>query len=88
MFGEQLDTEVLRQAEAISRACELFIAVGTSLQVYPVAALPYDAVQAGARLIVVNGEPTPLDEVAEEVVREPISTALPALVERLVARFG
>ncbi|KOV20781.1 NAD-dependent deacetylase [Streptomyces sp. XY431] len=88
MFGEQLDTEVLRQAEAISTACELFIAVGTSLKVYPVAALPYDAVRAGARLIVVNGEPTPLDEAAEEVVREPISTALPALVERLVARVG
>ncbi|MFC5665478.1 NAD-dependent deacetylase [Kitasatospora misakiensis] len=88
MFGEQLDPEVLRQADAISKACELFIAVGTSLQVFPVAALPYEAVSGGARLIVVNGEPTPLDEAAEEVVREPISTALPALVERLVARYA
>ncbi|MFJ8432767.1 SIR2 family NAD-dependent protein deacylase [Kitasatospora sp. NPDC094019] len=88
MFGEQLDGALLRQAAAISAACELFIAVGTSLKVHPVAALPYEAVRAGARLIVVNGEPTPLDEAAEEVVREPISTALPALVERLTARRG
>ncbi|WP_380278712.1 NAD-dependent deacetylase [Kitasatospora purpeofusca] len=87
MFGEQLDPEVLQQADAISKACELFIAVGTSLQVFPVAALPYNAVKTGSRLIIVNGEPTPFDEAAEEVVREPISTALPALVRRLVGRY-
>ncbi|MFE7189019.1 NAD-dependent deacetylase [Kitasatospora sp. NPDC057541] len=87
MFGEQLDPEVLRQADAISKACELFIAVGTSLQVFPVAALPYNAVKTGSRLVIVNAEPTPFDEAAEEVVREPISTALPALVRRLVAQY-
>ncbi|MFF7454814.1 NAD-dependent deacetylase [Kitasatospora sp. NPDC008115] len=88
MFGENLDPDVLQQADAISKACELFIAVGTSLQVFPVAALPYNAVKTGSRLIIVNGEPTPFDEAAEEVVREPISTALPALVKRLVARYA
>ncbi|GAA1407939.1 NAD-dependent protein deacetylase [Kitasatospora putterlickiae] len=88
MFGEQLDPDVLRQADTISKACHLFIAVGTSLQVFPVAALPYNAVRTGSRLIIVNGEPTPFDEAAEEVVREPISTALPALVKRLVARYA
>ncbi|MER7702777.1 NAD-dependent deacylase [Kitasatospora sp. NPDC097605] len=88
MFGENLDPDVLQQADAISKACELFIAVGTSLQVFPVAALPYNAVKTGARLIIVNGEPTPFDEAAEEVIREPISTALPALVKRLVARYA
>ncbi|MFE7560334.1 NAD-dependent deacetylase [Kitasatospora sp. NPDC057500] len=88
MFGENLDPDVLQQADAISKACELFIAVGTSLQVFPVAALPYNAVKTGSRLIIVNGEPTPFDEAAEEVVREPISTALPALVKRLVAQYA
>ncbi|MFF2657015.1 NAD-dependent deacetylase [Kitasatospora sp. NPDC058032] len=88
MFGEQLDPEVLQQADAISKACELFIAVGTSLQVFPVAALPYNAVKTGSRLIIVNAEPTPFDEAAEEVVREPISTALPALVRQLVAQYA
>ncbi|MGW2402039.1 SIR2 family NAD-dependent protein deacylase [Kitasatospora sp. NPDC001664] len=85
MFGESLDLTVLDQAEAVSIACEVFVAVGTSLQVHPAAGLAEVAVTNGARLIVVNGEPTPYDEMAHEVIREPISTALPALVERLLA---
>ncbi|MFJ6616958.1 SIR2 family NAD-dependent protein deacylase [Kitasatospora sp. NPDC091335] len=84
MFGENLDPEVLGQADAVSRACDLFIAVGTSLQVFPVAALPYNAVKTGAKLIILNAEPTPYDEAADEVIREPISQALPELVRRLV----
>ncbi|RGD60147.1 NAD-dependent deacetylase [Kitasatospora xanthocidica] len=84
MFGENLDPEVLGQADAIVRACDVFIAVGTSLQVFPVAALPLDAVRSGAELIIVNGEPTPYDGAAAEVIREPISRALPELVRRLV----
>ncbi|MFD5084693.1 NAD-dependent deacetylase [Kitasatospora sp. NPDC058406] len=87
MFGEQLDPKVIQQADAVSKACDLFLAVGTSLQVFPVAELPYSALGNGARLIVMNGEPTPFDEVADEVIREPISTALPDLVRRLVARY-
>ncbi|MEV0532251.1 Sir2 family NAD-dependent protein deacetylase [Kitasatospora sp. NPDC050463] len=88
MFGEALDPAVLQQADAVARACDLFVAVGTSLQVYPVAALPQIARESGARLVVVNGEPTPFDEVADEVIREPISTALPALVRKLVAEHA
>ncbi|MFE7589547.1 NAD-dependent deacetylase [Kitasatospora sp. NPDC057512] len=84
MFGENLDPEVLGQADAIARACDVFIAVGTSLQVFPVAALPLDAVKSGAELIIVNAEPTPYDGAAAEVIREPISQALPELVRRLV----
>lgn len=84
MFGERLDPVVLAQADAIAKACDVFIAVGSSLQVHPAAALPRIALEHGARLIVVNGEPTPYDEPAAEVIREPISTALPALVARLV----
>ncbi|MFD0399148.1 NAD-dependent deacetylase [Kitasatospora sp. NPDC059811] len=84
MFGENLDQEVLGQADSIARACDVFIAVGTSLQVFPVAALPYDAVRTGSKLIILNAEPTPYDEAAVEVIREPISQALPDLVRRLV----
>ncbi|MEU8921651.1 NAD-dependent deacylase [Kitasatospora sp. NPDC048545] len=84
MFGENLDPEVLGQADSIARACDVFVAVGTSLQVFPVAALPYNAVKTGARLIILNAEPTPYDEAADEVIREPISEALPKLVRRLV----
>ncbi|MFD9684449.1 NAD-dependent deacetylase [Kitasatospora sp. NPDC059088] len=84
MFGENLDQEVLGQADSVARACEVFVAVGTSLQVFPVAGLPYNAVRSGAKLIIVNAEETPYDAAAAEVIREPISRALPRLVRRLV----
>ncbi|MFE3519267.1 NAD-dependent deacetylase [Streptomyces sp. NPDC059166] len=88
MFGERLDPEVLAQAMSIAKASEVFVAVGTTLQVQPAASLAGIAVEHGARLIVVNAEPTPYDELAEETVREPIGTALPALLERLAAEHG
>ncbi|MFI8006120.1 SIR2 family NAD-dependent protein deacylase [Streptomyces sp. NPDC086010] len=88
MFGERLDPQVLSDAMAITKASQVFIAVGTSLQVQPAASLAGIAVEHGARLVVVNAEPTPYDELAEEIVREPIGTALPALLERLSAEHG
>ncbi|WP_121709078.1 Sir2 family NAD-dependent protein deacetylase [Streptomyces sp. E5N91] len=84
MFGERLDPVVLGEAAAISKACQVFVAVGTSLQVEPAAGLARVAVEHGARLVVVNAEPTPYDELADEVIREPIGTALPALLRGLV----
>ncbi|MFE0415513.1 SIR2 family NAD-dependent protein deacylase [Streptomyces tendae] len=83
MFGERLDPVVLGEAVAISQACQVFVAVGTSLQVEPAAGLAGVAVEHGARLIVVNAEPTPYDDLADEVVREPIGTALPELLRGL-----
>ncbi|WP_328666979.1 NAD-dependent deacetylase [Streptomyces sp. NBC_00322] len=83
MFGERLDPVVLGEALAITKACQVFIAVGTSLQVQPAAGLAGVAADHGARLIIVNAEPTPYDDRADEVVREPIGTALPELLRRL-----
>ncbi|MER6327096.1 SIR2 family NAD-dependent protein deacylase [Streptomyces coelicoflavus] len=83
MFGESLDPVVLGEAVAISKACQVFVAVGTSLQVQPAAGLAGVAVDHGARLVVVNAEPTPYDGLADEVVREPIGTALPELLRGL-----
>ncbi|MEZ7159706.1 NAD-dependent deacetylase [Streptomyces sp. MAD19A] len=85
MFGETLDPAVLGEAVAITKACTLFIAAGTSLQVHPAAGLAQVAVDHGARLVVVNAEPTPYDDLADEVVREPIGTSLPALLRRIAA---
>ncbi|WP_458246409.1 SIR2 family NAD-dependent protein deacylase [Streptomyces sp. MAI_2237] len=85
MFGERLDPEVLSQAVAVTKACQVFIAVGSSLQVQPAAGLAGVAADHGARLIIVNAEPTPYDEIADEVVREPIGTALPRLLRTLGA---
>ncbi|MDP9614327.1 SIR2 family NAD-dependent protein deacylase [Streptomyces demainii] len=83
MFGENLDPEVLTEAVAVAQAADIFIAVGTSLQVQPAASLAGMAAEHGARLIIVNAEPTPYDELADEVVREPIGTALPALLDQI-----
>ncbi|MFI8089677.1 SIR2 family NAD-dependent protein deacylase [Streptomyces sp. NPDC086080] len=85
MFGEALDPMVLGEAAAISKACTVFAAVGTSLQVHPAAGLAGLAADHGARLIVVNAEPTPYDDRADEVIREPIGTALPGLLRRISA---
>ncbi|MEV5505725.1 SIR2 family NAD-dependent protein deacylase [Streptomyces orinoci] len=82
MFGESLDPVVLGEAVAVARACEVFIAVGTSLTVQPAASLAGVAADHGARLIIVNAEPTPYDQRADEVIREPIGTALPTLLQR------
>ncbi|MFR9675538.1 SIR2 family NAD-dependent protein deacylase [Streptomyces sp. TR06-5] len=83
MFGQSLDPEVLGQAVAVSKACDVFVAVGTSLQVQPAASLAGLAAEHGARLVIVNAEPTPYDGLAEEVVREPIGVALPGLLTGL-----
>ncbi|MER7516705.1 Sir2 family NAD-dependent protein deacetylase [Streptomyces sp. NPDC126499] len=83
MFGQRLDPVVLGQAMSIAKAAEVFVAVGSSLQVQPAASLTGIAAEHGARLVIVNAEPTPYDPLADEVVREPIGTALPALLEKL-----
>ncbi|MFD9108062.1 SIR2 family NAD-dependent protein deacylase [Streptomyces bottropensis] len=88
MFGERLDPVVLGEAVAITKASQVFIAVGTSLQVQPAAGLAAVAADHGARLIIVNADPTPHDDRADEVVREPIGTALPELLRGLGAASG
>jgi len=79
-FGQSLVPAVLDRARDVALGCELFLAVGTSLTVQPVAGLARLALSAGARLVIINAEPTPYDEMAHAVVREPIGSALPALV--------
>ncbi len=79
-FGQELDRDVIATALRAAAACDLFIAVGTSLTVHPAAGLCDHALDAGARLIVVNAEPTPYDSYAHSVIREPIGEALPRIV--------
>ncbi|MFB6671181.1 NAD-dependent deacetylase [Streptomyces sp. NPDC056390] len=83
MFGERLDPVVLGEAVAITKACQVFVAVGSSLQVQPAAGLAGIAADHGARLVIVNAEATPYDALADEVIREPIGTALPKLLSQL-----
>ena len=84
-FGQSLDPVVLRASMRAAMDCELFLAVGTSLQVHPAAGLCELAKTHGARLVILNAEPTPYDDQADAVVRQPIGTALPALVDAMLA---
>ena len=68
-FGQNLDPGLLARTEEAAAACDLFLAIGTSLSVYPVARLPELALEYGARLVIVNAEPTALDERADAVLR-------------------
>jgi NAD-dependent deacetylase len=79
MFGQALDTATLTRAIEAAEKCEVFVAVGTSLQVQPAASLVGIAVEAGARLVIVNAEPTPYDHLADEVISDPIGVAVPRL---------
>jgi NAD-dependent deacetylase len=88
MFGQRLDPVVLGDAMAITKASQLFVAVGTSLRVQPAASLAGIAAEHGARLVIVNAEPTPYDDLADEVRREPIGSALPALLDGIAQEAG
>jgi NAD-dependent protein deacetylase/lipoamidase len=79
-FGQSLDADVLRSAQRAALDCDLFVAAGTSMTVYPAAAFADLAAKAGADLIICNAEPTPYDEMAAAVLREPLVEVLPELV--------
>ncbi len=78
-FGQALVPEVIDRALAAARESELLLAVGSTLQVYPVAAVVPIAKDAGARVVIVNDQPTAMDELADAVLRQPIGLVLPAL---------
>ncbi len=79
-FGDMLPMDTVRAAtEAIER-CDLLVSVGTSASVYPAAQLPLLAKQAGATLVEVNPEETPLSRLYDVCLRELASRALPALL--------
>lgn len=80
-FGQELDPEVLRAAFDWARHCDLMLAVGSTLVVEPAASVPRIAKESGARLVIVNRDPTPLDFVADLVIRAPIGAFLSEVVE-------
>ncbi len=84
-FGQQLDEAVL--AEAFERASEAtaMLAIGSSLVVEPAASLPVQAKRSGAFLAIINRDQTPLDSIADVVIREPIGQVLPAIADAVLA---
>ncbi len=78
-FGQNLVPEVIDRAMQAASEAELFLAVGTSLQVYPVAGTVELARAAGAKIVILNAQPTPFDDVADAVLRGSISEVLPRI---------
>jgi NAD-dependent deacetylase len=79
-FGQSLVPEVIDRAMRVSEECDLLLAVGSTLSVYPAANCVPRAKRAGARVVIVNGGPTDMDGVADVVIRGEIGVVLPALV--------
>jgi NAD-dependent deacetylase len=84
MFGQPLDRDVFASAIGAAETADLLVAIGSTLIVEPAASLCAVAVRAGARLVIVNRDPTPYDAIATAVIRQPIGEAVPAIAERLV----
>uniref|UniRef100_A0A6T0V3W0 Deacetylase sirtuin-type domain-containing protein n=2 Tax=Alexandrium monilatum TaxID=311494 RepID=A0A6T0V3W0_9DINO len=79
-FGQALVEEDLDRAFRAARECDLLLAIGSTLSVYPVAGIVPEASRAGARVVIVNLQPTEMDELADVVLRAPISEVLPPLL--------
>jgi NAD-dependent deacetylase len=82
-FGEDLVAADLQHSQIAAGRADVFLAIGTSLAVYPAAGLPEVARRNGARLVILNAEETPFDPVADAVVRERLGDVLPALAALL-----
>jgi NAD-dependent deacetylase len=79
-FGQDLVPEDLRRAQRAALSCDLLLAIGSTLSVYPVAAVLPLARDAGARIVILNAEPTAMDDLADAILRGPIGDLLPRLV--------
>jgi len=80
-FGQSLVAHDLHRAEVAANHCDLMLAVGSTLSVYPIAAVVPIAKRGGARIVIVNAEPTEMDHLADAVVRGQIGDLLPRLID-------
>ena len=80
-FGQAMPEAQMKRAEAATLTCDLFIAIGSSLQVLPAAGFPVMARHNGARLVILNREPTELDDAASLVINEEITPTLQNLLK-------
>jgi NAD-dependent deacetylase len=80
-FGQNLVARDLQRAERAAEECDLMLAVGSTLSVFPIAAVVPIAKRSGARVVIVNAEPTEMDELADALIRGPIGEILPRLVD-------
>lgn len=79
-FGQTMPEAEMRRAQKLIASCDLCLVLGSSLVVYPAAAFPAFAKENGASLVIINLEPTPLDDVADLVIRAEIGTILSSFI--------
>lgn len=75
-FGQSMPEDAMRRAAELAQACDLFVVIGSSLVVWPAAGMPLLAKQSGARLVIINREPTEQDDDADLVIRHDIGEVL------------
>jgi NAD-dependent deacetylase len=75
-FGQAMPDTAMRRAQDLAQSCDLFLAIGSSLVVWPAAGFPLMAKRNGARLVIINREPTEFDDIADLVVRQDIGAVL------------
>lgn len=84
-FGQMMPTEAMEQAVDMVQRADVVLAIGSSLQVYPAAEIPMLGREAGARLVIINREPTPFDPYADLVIQasagDTLSAAVPGAVD-------
>jgi len=88
LFGESLPEKVLTEATHRSSSCDLFIVVGSSLVVYPAAFMPVYAFESGAKLVIINLSPTPMDQQAAVLVRAKAGETMSKVVQRVRAKIS
>ena len=82
-FGQAMPEKEMRLAAEATLKADLFLAIGSSLVVEPAASFPVLAKRNGASLVIINGDPTPLDDIADLVIRERIGPTMMKLLRQL-----
>ena len=88
LFGEPMPAEAVAQAFELARNADLMLVVGSSLVVYPAADIPLVAARAGAPLVLINAEPTPIDDLADVVIHGRSGEVLPEIVRLALVASG
>ena len=87
-FGQAMPEKETQEAYHRSSQCDLFMVIGSSLVVHPAASMPLTAKQSGAKLVIINRDPTPCDDMADIVVHDQAGPTLDAILKRLKIRLG
>lgn len=83
LFGEQLPYKQVQLAREAAQHCDLMLVMGSSLEVYPASELPVIARRNNAKLVIINLQPTPLDSIADIVIRDDVANVLPSIMKQL-----